>query len=276
MKLSIITINYNDKVGLKRTIDSVVAQSFKDYEWIVIDGGSTDGSRELIEQYADHFAYWVSEPDNGIYNAMNKGIAKAKGEYLQFLNSGDWIYDEAVLGKVFSQRHDEDILFATKHMQYYEDGREIVVERKFGDSFTPFNLIYQTICHQSAFIRRSLFDQIGYYDETYRIVSDRKFFFQAFLIKNVTRATLDFFIVYFGANGMSTKQDSWMEKERLLREFLPDKSVMDYYDWVRNLNALQKYKKTNQHAIEVYEELSKHWLTRKMMTFFYLHYSKKH
>ena len=85
MKLSIITVNLNNREGLQKTIDSVVNQTFRDFEWIVIDGGSTDGSKELIEQYADHFAYWVSEPDKGIYNAMNKGIKVAKGEYLQFL-----------------------------------------------------------------------------------------------------------------------------------------------------------------------------------------------
>ena len=84
MKLSIITINYNNKAGLQRTIDSVICQTCKDFEWIVIDGGSTDGSKQLIEQYQSHFAYWCSEPDNGVYHAMNKGITHAKGEYLLF------------------------------------------------------------------------------------------------------------------------------------------------------------------------------------------------
>ena len=82
MKLSIITINYNNRDGLQKTIESVVSQSFKDFEWIVIDGGSNDGSRELIERYAESISYWVSEPDNGIYNAMNKGIRVSKGDYL--------------------------------------------------------------------------------------------------------------------------------------------------------------------------------------------------
>lgn len=101
MKLSIITVNLNNRDGLKRTIDSVVSQTFTDYEWIVIDGGSNDGSRELIEHYSDHFAYWCSEPDKGIYNAMNKGIAHAKGEWLQFLNSGDVLYSNNTLASVF-------------------------------------------------------------------------------------------------------------------------------------------------------------------------------
>ena len=102
MKLSIITINYNNREGLKRTIESVVNQTFTDFEWILIDGGSTDGSKELIEQYSNRFSYWVSEPDNGIYNAMNKGLRAAKGDYLQFLNSGDRLYNAQSLASCFS------------------------------------------------------------------------------------------------------------------------------------------------------------------------------
>ena len=105
MTLSIITINYNNLEGLKKTIESVCSQTYRDYEWIVIDGGSTDGSRELIEENKSHIHYWVSEPDNGIYHAMNKGIAQAKGDYCQFLNSGDYYIAPNTLQQVFS--HDE-------------------------------------------------------------------------------------------------------------------------------------------------------------------------
>ena len=96
-KLSIITINKNNCEGLQRTIDSVLSQTWHDFEWIVIDGDSTDGSKELIEKYQKHFTYWCSEPDKGIYNAMNKGITASKGEYLIFMNSGDCFYNEMVL-----------------------------------------------------------------------------------------------------------------------------------------------------------------------------------
>ena len=83
--LSIITINYNNINGLQNTLKSVFCQSRHDFEWIVIDGGSTDGSKELLEKYTNRINYWVSEPDHGIYEAMNKGIKVAKGDYLQFL-----------------------------------------------------------------------------------------------------------------------------------------------------------------------------------------------
>ena len=100
MKLSVITINLNDAEGLQKTLRSVwERQSFTDFEHIVIDGASTDGSVEVIKKYADKLAYWVSEPDKGIYSAMNKGIVRARGEYLLFINSGDWLADD-VLAKV--------------------------------------------------------------------------------------------------------------------------------------------------------------------------------
>ena len=95
--ISIITINFNDKIGLQRTFDSVFAQDFNDFEYIVIDGGSNDGSKELIEENTDKISYWISEPDKGIYNAMNKGIKVANGEYLLFLNSGDKFYNKKSL-----------------------------------------------------------------------------------------------------------------------------------------------------------------------------------
>ena len=97
MKLSIITINYNNARGLERTIKSVICQTFTNYEYIIVDGGSTDGSLEVINKYADHISKWVSEPDEGIYNAMNKGTRMASGEYFNYMNSGDCFCDAHVL-----------------------------------------------------------------------------------------------------------------------------------------------------------------------------------
>jgi acetyltransferase-like isoleucine patch superfamily enzyme len=121
MKLSIITINRNNAAGLRKTIESVVSQTYTDFEYIIIDGASTDDSVNIIKEYAEatlpcgeglgERLYWVSEPDKGIYNAMNKGILKANGEYCLFLNSGDWLYDNDVLNDVFSISPTEDIVY---------------------------------------------------------------------------------------------------------------------------------------------------------------------
>src|SRR5574344_1377354 len=108
--ISIITVNKDNCAGLKFTIDSVLCQTFKDYEWIVIDAASTDGSVELIKQYQEHISYWVSEPDGGIYAGMNKGILKATGEYILFLNSGDSLADNDVLENVHQNNLNGDIV----------------------------------------------------------------------------------------------------------------------------------------------------------------------
>ena len=113
MKYSIITVNYNNKEGLRRTIESVIHQTFHDYEFIIIDGGSTDGSMDVLKEYDAQINYWVSEPDSGIYNAMNKGIAKAKGEYLNFMNSGDCFYTADVLEKVSLYNSNADFIVGT-------------------------------------------------------------------------------------------------------------------------------------------------------------------
>src|SRR5688500_2837476 len=110
-KLSIITINLNNISGLIKNFDSVFEQTFKDLEYIIIDGGSTDGSKEIIEKNAAKFSYSVSEKDKGIYNAMNKGIVKEKGEYIYFLNSGDYLVNNEVIDKVFHETEDKDIIY---------------------------------------------------------------------------------------------------------------------------------------------------------------------
>lgn len=167
MKFSIITINYNNREGLQKTINSVVSQTFKDYEWIIIDGGSTDGSRELIEQYKEHLSYWCSEPDKGIYNAMNKGIRHAKGEYLNFMNSGDTFYDNEVLEKVFKEERKADILYGDC-MQIYQDHVRLF---SFPHNCSLYDLYKCNICQQTIFVKSSLLLKEGF-DESFYILSD--------------------------------------------------------------------------------------------------------
>ena len=166
MKLSIITINYNNLNGLKKTIDSVLSQSFQDYEWIVIDGGSTDGSKELIANHQNKISYWVSEPDKGIYNAMNKGIERATGEYCQFLNSGDYYIDSDVIQKVFSNKELKDVNYGN---QWCIDDKGIIIEkRSYPDSMSLTFLFRSPLGHQASFIKTE-FVKKHPYKESYRI-----------------------------------------------------------------------------------------------------------
>ena len=218
MTLSIITINYNNRDGLQRTIDSVICQTWKDYEWIVIDGGSMDGSKELIEQYQEHFAYWCSEPDKGVYNAMNKGVAHAHGEYVIFMNSGDAFYDENILQKVFCESFSEDIIigqvvsFHNNKLLYQFDGSLLM------------QLYYTTIPHQASFIRRELLNKHPY-DDSLKIVSDWKFWWQTIVYENSTVRFLHFVVALYDLNGISCDESYSVlhskEREMVLNSFVP-------------------------------------------------------
>lgn len=201
MKLSIITVNFNNRDGLQRTIDSVVSQTWRDFEWIIIDGGSTDGSKELIEQYQDHFAYWCSEPDKGIYNAMNKGIDKAKGEYLIFMNSGDCFMDCYIVEEFVNATWMEDVIVGD--VAY--NGNNMSIKRHPDiNSLDIEYFIYSTICHQASFIKRRLFELYGVYDECLSMSSDWKFFIEVLIIHNHSYRHWQRIIVDYNTDGMSS------------------------------------------------------------------------
>lgn len=168
MKLSIITVNLNNADGLKKTIDSVISQSFKDYEWIVIDGGSTDGSKELIEEYSSHFSYWVSEYDQGAYYAINKGISHAVGEYVNFLNSGDCFASSSILSDIFSKEHTADILYG--YMMRRSINGIINSAQNMKRRLNHYDFYFDTFGHQSTFTKRSLLISYGMFDVSYEFI----------------------------------------------------------------------------------------------------------
>lgn len=219
-KLSIITINYNNRDGLRKTIESVVNQTWQELEYIIIDGGSTDGSVEVIKEYADRIDYWVSEPDKGIYNALNKGVAVAKGEYCNFMNSGDCLYDSDTLEKVFATLPTADIVCGNTYSSYLKvPPQEITFEFLFNES----------ICHQCAFIRTTLMQKYGY-DEKYKIVADRKFFVQALLLDNCSYQAIDVNVVKYDITGFSSANPapSRLEYAKVLEELVPERIRLDY------------------------------------------------
>lgn len=220
MKLSIITINYNNKDGLQKTIDSVIGQTWQDYEWIIIDGGSTDGSKELIEKYQKHFAYWCSEPDKGIYNAMNKGIAKAKGKYVSCMNSGDAFCESNTLRNVFSTDRSADILFGDS-VEIYSDH----TNTNYYPSPTPIefhNLYRWCFCHQAMFVKTKMLQEKGF-DETYQLYADRCRWTQAALDGN-SFEYLNMPICNYDMSGLSQTIDKAVYKtelERIRKEVIP-------------------------------------------------------
>ena len=224
MKISIITINFNNRTGLEKTVASVVKQSIPPYEFIVIDGDSSDGSKEVLERYKTHFSYWVSEPDKGIYNAMNKGIDHASGDWCIFLNSGDSFCNNSVLQNIMETNASADIIV----------GNAILLSEppfcQKAPTVITMDFMYQhAICHQSTLIKTSLMKKYKY-DETYRIVSDRKFFIQTLILDNVSYQSIDVDIADYDVNGFSGQNHVAGEQEyrRVLEELLPARILVDY------------------------------------------------
>lgn len=213
-KLSIITINYNNRKGLKKTIASVFNQTFTNYEYLIIDGGSSDGSAEEIKPFADKLAYWVSEPDKGIYHAMNKGIKKATGEYCLFLNSGDCLAKDNVIEKLYLEINHEDIIYGNWYKSY-SDGH--IEAEKFPKMITFYFLAFlYSLPHQASLIKRDLFDKIGYYDEQLNMVSDWKFFMLAIFKFNCSYKHIDLYIAVYDKTGFSSdpKNNELQQNER--------------------------------------------------------------
>jgi glycosyltransferase involved in cell wall biosynthesis len=199
-KLSIITINYNNLAGLQKTVESVVSQTWQEFEYIVIDGGSTDGGAAYLQSQTDKITYWASEPDTGIYNAMNKGIARATGEYLLFLNSGDHFIDANSLQKAQHQLLNEAIIYF--NIEVRDNELSYVLENPATMSF--FYLHNNLPCHQCTFIHQSVFERVGYYDESLKIVADWKLLVLAILKHNVTYRKVDAVFSTFYKGGISS------------------------------------------------------------------------
>lgn len=209
---SIITINYNNGDGLRKTISSVLNQTFSNYEYIIIDGGSTDGSAEEIKLVADKLTYWVSEPDKGVYHAMNKGIAKANGEYCILMNSGDCFNDNDVLSRIFNGKiSDADIIYGNTLVQIYEyeylDKAQIVTKK----NTMPF-------CHQSAFTRRVLHLEKPF-DTSYKICADKDFFANYYFNGTKTYLVVDTTVSRIEGEGLSSRNIYNQVKESAAIEY---------------------------------------------------------
>ena len=207
IQLSIISINLNNANGLKKTIESVVQQTFQAKEFIIIDGQSVDDSIEVIKVYDAHINYWISEPDTGIYNAMNKGISHAKGEYCLFLNSGDWLSSPTILEELFSTNLNADIIAGDV---FYFDSLENKIKWHVPspDILTAKTLFLGTLPHQSTFIKTQLFKIIGLYNENLKIASDWLFWIEALLEKGCSYQHFNQVVSYFNMDGISCNPET--------------------------------------------------------------------
>lgn len=170
MKISIITVCLNCVKTIERAIQSVIKQKYDTIEYIIIDGGSTDGTLDIIKKYADKISFWTSEPDNGIYDAMNKGIRMATGDFVAFMNSDD-CYVENVFEKLipYFLKQQVDIIYGDRFCGTDEGGYSL-----WNNQIDDLDSIKtgKNICHQSMFMRRELFQKNGLFDCQYKVAAD--------------------------------------------------------------------------------------------------------
>lgn len=235
-KVSIITVNYNNLEGLEKTVESVKNQAYTEFEYLVIDGGSTDGSTDYLENNNGLFDYWVSEPDRGVYHAMNKGIKKASGQYLLFLNSGDHFYNDKALKHNIEALKDRDIVYF--NLQVVEGEKKFIKEYPDKLSFSYF--VNDTLPHPATFIKRGLFQKIGVYKEDFKIVSDWKFFIDAVCKGNASYEHINKPLSTFYIGGMSSNPENrsikFKEKEEVLKN--------DYSAYLQDINDVVAFRNT--------------------------------
>ena len=240
MKLSIITINYNNAEGLRKTLASVASQTYPNIEHIIVDGASTDGSVDVIKEYENQLnithstihLLWSSEPDNGIYDAMNRGIRKATGEYVQILNSGDLLaapdVTERMMNALQMKGDGVELLYGNMVKYDYQNSRTLGKSTEVEYSLRQYYT--STMNHDCCYIRRDLFETYGLYDESLKIVSDWKWFLQTIGLGKVKPIYVDIDVTIFDASGISETNLALRNQERrqVLAELMPPAVLVDY------------------------------------------------
>lgn len=267
MRLSIITINYNNAEGLRKTLASVASQTYRNIEHIIVDGGSTDGSVDIIREYEQTLTahrspltvIWSSEPDGGIYDGMNKGIRKATGDYVQILNSGDILASSDVTERMFaalsilniqhSSENGVPILYGNMIKQW-PNGKRLNDKGSSGQ-LSMLNFYLGTLNHDSAYIRRDLFERFGLYDEKLKIVSDWKWFLKAIPLGGVTPIYVDIDVTIFDMTGVSeSNTDKWkIERRPVLEELVPPMILSDYDKYALDMRMIDRLRKHHLYGL---------------------------
>ena len=238
-KISIITICYNEP-NLERTCESIVNQTFQDFEWIVVDGGSNQETQEIWNRYKDRIDKFISEPDNGRYDAMNKGISLATGEYLNFMNAGDYFADKDVLQNVVNKNLDKDIVFGDLG-NINTDGS--IHHCIFPDKVDLIFLYKHFIPHQASFIKADLFDKYGHYSTEFLSASDWEKWIVFIILNHCTYKHIRLTCCIFDTNGISSKQGQIGDKEReiILHKYFSEEEILKLKNSANfKLNFLEK------------------------------------
>ena len=250
MKLSIITINRNNENDLRKTITSVLNQSWSDFEYIIVDGASTDNSVDVIKNDISSVSeglnsriQFISEADTGVFNAMNKGIVMAKGDYLLFLNSGDFFVDNNVLSNVFCVMRETDILSCSCRVS--KNGEQVFITTP-PTNYT-FGFFYNnSLAHQATFIKKDLFNKFGLYREDLKFMGDWEFFVRTIVIAGASTQNIDVILTDYNMEGISSvsnnqysiiKEKQSVFEEKALKCFVPDYDY--FYQFKQNIAIME-------------------------------------
>lgn len=265
-KLSIITINFNNAEGMRKTLASVASQTYRDIEHIIIDGGSTDSSVDVIKEYVQKVeseesrvksVIWSSEPDRGIYDGMNRGIRKATGDYIQILNSGDILAADDVTERMVNEvervnelTNERVPMLYGNMIKEWPDGKRIVDRCKAGN-LSMLSFYHGTLNHDSAYIRRDLFERFGLYDETLKIVSDWKWYLQVIPLGGITPVYVDIDVTVFDMTGVSENNTaSWkVERRPVLEELVPPMILADYDKYGEDMRMVDRLRRHHMHGL---------------------------
>ncbi|ERJ60632.1 glycosyltransferase family 2 protein [Sphingobacterium paucimobilis] len=244
VKFSVVTINYNNKEGLSNTIQSVTSQKYSDVEYIVIDGGSDDGSISVIEEYREQIDCIVIEKDKGIYDAMNKGIERSTGDYLIFMNSGDTFFDSETISTYVDHVDDKsDILYGDA--MGVKNGIEIMRLQQPKELDVSFWL-FHSINHQASAISKNIFDRFGVYSDKRQVITvDWQYFIKIYLKDGVKFKYINQILCNYDLGGVSSDV-ALSQQHRLERESFIEKKLPEYWQTYQLLYD-RKQKRTEQY-----------------------------
>ena len=257
MKLSIVTINYNNAEGLRKTMESVLAQTYTEIEYIIVDGASIDGSVDVIRELATRPTIkWVSEKDTGIYNAMNKGIRMATGEYIEILNSGDILFDANVtqrmiehLDQINAQNENPIGILYGNMIKVNAQGK--VVGKSGYTEYSLRQFYSSTLNHDCAYILKDLFEEYGLYDEQLKIVSDWKWYLQVIGLGRVKPEYVDIDVTIFDDGGISETNLALRNAERrkVMEEVLPPAVLWDYDTHAFEMEQMKRLRRWKMYGL---------------------------
>lgn len=237
MKISIITVCKNAENAIGRTMLSVVTQSCfnENIEYVIIDGASTDNMLEIIKQYTDKYPIkWISEPDSGIYNAMNKALKMASGEIIYFLNAGDKLFDEKTISLVLSEFENSNPDFLYTDILLYKNNELQKASIKKFDHADKYFLFRDCICHQASFFKKSVFDKLGRFNEDFKLAADYEMLLKIMADKTLKKEYLPITTAYYDVAGVSSTEEDVVKEERAIiqKRFYSSFETFMYRSWI--------------------------------------------